>query len=114
MRYLSLVLSLLVARVAVAADYVWWEGEQSFQTNFSKQNDLSAANYPSARELLSGAVAYAKKRGVGLLEAYPVDKELPSAADASWFGSKRMFDQAGFDEVARRRRDRPVVRLRIG
>jgi len=67
-----------------------------------------------ARELLSGSVAYAKKRGVGLLEAYPVDKELPSAADASWFGSKRMFDQAGFDEVARRRRDRPVVRLRIG
>ena len=66
-----------------------------------------------ARELLAGAIRYAGKRGVKLLEAYPVDKAEPSAADASWFGSKRMFDQAGFDEVARRRPDRPVVRLRI-
>jgi ribosomal protein S18 acetylase RimI-like enzyme len=66
-----------------------------------------------ARELLAGAIAYASKRGVKLLEAYPVDKHEPSAAEASWFGSKRMFDQAGFDEVARRRPDRPVVRLQI-
>ncbi|HEX6721511.1 MAG TPA: GNAT family N-acetyltransferase [Burkholderiaceae bacterium] len=65
-----------------------------------------------ARELLAGAVRYAKKRGVKLLEAYPVDK--PPAAEGSWFGSKRMFDEAGFDEVARRRADRPVVRLHIG
>jgi GNAT superfamily N-acetyltransferase len=66
-----------------------------------------------ARELLAGAVRYAKKRGVKLLEAYPVDKSGPSPAEASWFGSKRMFDEAGFDEVARRRADRPVVRLRV-
>jgi hypothetical protein len=57
-----------------------------------------------ARELLEGAIAFARKRGVELLESYPVDKERPSAADASWFGSRRMFDDAGFDEVARRRR----------
>jgi GNAT superfamily N-acetyltransferase len=66
-----------------------------------------------ARELLAGAVRYAKKRGVKLLEAYPVDKEVSSAAQASWFGSKRMFDEAGFHEVARRRADRPVVRLHV-
>lgn len=66
-----------------------------------------------ARELLAGAVAYAKRRGVRLLEGYPVDKEEPGAAQASWFGSKRMFDAAGFEEVARRRADRPVVRLRV-
>jgi GNAT superfamily N-acetyltransferase len=66
-----------------------------------------------ARELLAGAVRYAKKRGVKLLEAYPVDKGAAQAADASWFGSKRMFDEAGFDEVARRRPDRPVVRLHV-
>jgi GNAT superfamily N-acetyltransferase len=66
-----------------------------------------------ARELLAGAVRYANKRGVKLLEAYPVDKSEPQAADASWFGSKRMFDEAGFSEVARRRPDRPVVRLHI-
>ena len=66
-----------------------------------------------ARELLAGAIEYARKRGVELLEAYPVDKDRPSAAQASWFGSKRMFDEAGFEEVARRRPDRPVVRLQI-
>jgi GNAT superfamily N-acetyltransferase len=66
-----------------------------------------------ARELLAGAIEYARKRGVHLLEAYPVDKDAPSAADASWFGSKRMFDEAGFVEVVRRRPDRPVVRLQV-
>jgi predicted GNAT family acetyltransferase len=66
-----------------------------------------------ARELLAGAVEYARKKGVCLLEAYPVDKAEPSAADASWFGSSKMFAEAGFEEVARRRPDRPVVRLRV-
>jgi GNAT superfamily N-acetyltransferase len=66
-----------------------------------------------ARELLAGAIEYARKRGVELLEAYPVDKDQPSAAEAPWFGSKRMFDEAGFKEVARRRPDRPLVRLQL-
>lgn len=66
-----------------------------------------------ARELLAGAIAYARKKGVRLLEGYPVDKDNPSAADASWFGSNRMFNEAGFEEVARRRPDRPVVRLQV-
>ncbi|MDN3919324.1 GNAT family N-acetyltransferase [Roseateles violae] len=66
-----------------------------------------------ARELLAGAVDYARSRGVELLEAYPVDKQAPGAAEASWFGSKRMFDEAGFEEVARRRADRPIVRLQL-
>jgi GNAT superfamily N-acetyltransferase len=66
-----------------------------------------------AGELLAAAVAYARKRGVRLLEGYPVDKGARSAAQASWFGSKRMFDEVGFEEVARRRPDRPVVRLQL-
>lgn len=70
-------------------------------------------NQGVASELLAGAVEYARKRGVRLLEAYPVDTGAPSAAQASWFGSKRMFDEAGFEEVVRRRPDRPVVRLRL-
>ncbi|HVZ45370.1 MAG TPA: GNAT family N-acetyltransferase [Ramlibacter sp.] len=66
-----------------------------------------------ARELLAAAVGYARKRGVKLLEAYPVDKDEPGAARADWFGSKRMFDEAGFGEVARHRPDRPIVRLAL-
>lgn len=66
-----------------------------------------------ARELLAGAIQWARKRGVRLLEAYPVDKDVQGAPDSPWFGSKAMFDEAGFEEVARHRPARPVVRLEL-
>lgn len=66
-----------------------------------------------ARGLLAAAVRYARKRGARLLEAYPVDKDAPSPPEAPWFGSKAMFDEAGFEEVARRKPARPVVRLHL-
>ncbi len=66
-----------------------------------------------ARELLIKAVAYAKRRGVRLLEAYPIDKDETPDAESTWFGSKTMFDEAGFEEVARRKAGRPVVRMRL-
>lgn len=65
-----------------------------------------------ARALLDGAIAYAKKQGATLLEAYPVDKPGRSHDDFMWFGSKSMYDDAGFQEVARRKPQRPVVRLK--
>ena len=65
-----------------------------------------------ARSLLDGAIAYAKKRGATLLEAYPVDKPDRSSDDAMWFGAKSMYDAAGFKEVARRKTNRPIVRIR--
>jgi len=64
-----------------------------------------------AKALLDRAIAYAKKRGVECLEAYPVDKPARSADDSLWFGTKSMYDAAGFEEVARRRPTRPVMRL---
>ena len=63
-----------------------------------------------ARALLRGAVAYARKRGARLVEAYPVDKARRSPDDAMWFGAKSMYDRAGFTEVARRKPTRPIVR----
>ncbi|SDN63883.1 N-acetyltransferase [Polaromonas sp. JS666] len=65
-----------------------------------------------ARALLDGAIAYAKKQGVTLLEAYPVDKPGRAQDDAMWFGAKSMYDDAGFEEVARRKPQRPVVRIK--
>jgi ribosomal protein S18 acetylase RimI-like enzyme len=65
-----------------------------------------------ARALLDGALAFARKRKVRLLEAYPVDKRGRSHDDFMWFGAKSMFDKAGFVEVARRKPARPVVRRR--
>ncbi len=65
-----------------------------------------------ARALLDGAIAYAKKQGATLLEAYPVDKPGRSNDDQMWFGAKSMYDSAGFEEVARRKPQRPIVRLK--
>lgn len=67
-----------------------------------------------ARALLQGAIAHARRRGARLLEAYPVDRRGRSGDDAMWFGAKSMYDAAGFEEVARRRPQRPVMRLRPG
>lgn len=64
-----------------------------------------------AYALLDGAIDYAKKRKVKILEAYPVDKEGYSRDDSLWFGTKSMYDKAGFKEVARRKPRRPVMRL---
>ena len=64
-----------------------------------------------ARALLEGAVAYAKRRGARLVEAYPVDKPTRSNDEFIWFGALSMYEKAGFSEVARRRPERPIVRL---
>src|SRR5206468_5182941 len=63
-----------------------------------------------AERMLKAAIEYAGSRGVTLLEAYPVDKKERSHADAMWFGAKCMYDRAGFQEVARRKITRPVMR----
>src|SRR5688500_11470931 len=65
-----------------------------------------------ARALLAGAVAYARKQGARLVEAYPVDKPARSNGDSMWFGAKSLYDKAGFREVARRKPQRPVVRIK--
>ena len=66
-----------------------------------------------AQALLRGAIAYARKRGARLLEAYPVDKRGRSSDENMWFGAKSMYDRAGFKEVARRKPARPVVRRKV-
>ncbi|HEX2011380.1 MAG TPA: GNAT family N-acetyltransferase [Roseateles sp.] len=67
-----------------------------------------------ARALLRGAIEHAARQGIALLEAYPVDRPGRGADQNLWFGVKSMFDAAGFQEVARRKPERPVLRLRPG
>jgi GNAT superfamily N-acetyltransferase len=64
-----------------------------------------------ATGLLRGAIAFARGRGAPALEAYPIDKEVPGADAWLWNGAMSMYRKAGFVEVARRRPERPVVRL---
>ncbi len=66
-----------------------------------------------ASALLAGAVRYARKCGATLLEGYPVDRVGHGRDDSLWFGTKSMFDAAGFEEVARRKPQRSIVRLRV-
>jgi GNAT superfamily N-acetyltransferase len=72
--------------------------------------DSRARGRGVSEALLKGAIEYARSKGVRLLEAYPVDKNVRSHSDFMWFGAKSMYDRAGFKEVARRRETRPVVR----
>jgi GNAT superfamily N-acetyltransferase len=66
-----------------------------------------------AHALLKGAIAYAREHGAKLIEAYPVDKRGRSHDDTMWFGAKSMYDRAGFNEVARRKPARPIVRRKL-
>jgi GNAT superfamily N-acetyltransferase len=66
-----------------------------------------------ARALLEAAVKFARKNGAKLVEGYPIDRPTRSSDDTMWFGSKSMYDRAGFEEVARRKPARPVVRLAV-
>jgi GNAT superfamily N-acetyltransferase len=66
-----------------------------------------------ATALLEGAITYAKKAGATLLEAYPVDRKERTRDDWLWYGTQSMYDRTGFHEVARRRPERPVVRLAL-
>jgi GNAT superfamily N-acetyltransferase len=72
--------------------------------------DREARSRGVSEGLLQAAIHYARSRGATLLEAYPVDKPDRSHPDFMFFGAKRMYDRAGFKEVARRKENRPVVR----
>ena len=60
--------------------------------------------------LLAAAVDHARDHGVSTLEAYPVDKEERSHDDFMFFGSRSLFEKAGFREVVRRSPTRVVMR----
>lgn len=66
-----------------------------------------------AAAMLAGAIAYARRKGARILEAYPIDRPGRGKDDWMWHGAKSMFDQAGFEVVARRKPHRPVVRLHL-
>jgi len=60
--------------------------------------------------LLAAALDHARDHGVRTLESYPVDKEERSHDDFMFFGSRSLFEQAGFREVVRRSPTRVVMR----
>lgn len=65
-------------------------------------------------ELLKGVIVYCKKKKVRIIEGYPTvpySKEIPAAF--AWTGIPSSFERAGFEEVARRSKSRPIMRCYI-
>jgi GNAT superfamily N-acetyltransferase len=60
--------------------------------------------------LLDAAVRFAGSRGAEILEAYPVDKPERSQDVFMFFGSRSLYERAGFTEVVRRSPTRVVMR----
>ncbi|MEP7369348.1 MAG: GNAT family N-acetyltransferase [Dermatophilaceae bacterium] len=63
--------------------------------------------------LLQAAVDYARTQEVAMLEAYPVDKPDRSHDDFMFFGSRSLYERAGFTEVVRRSPTRVVMRRNL-
>ena len=63
--------------------------------------------------LLAAALDFARENGVRLVEAYPVDKPGRSHDDFMFFGSRHLYEKAGFTEVVRRSPTRVVMRRRL-
>jgi GNAT superfamily N-acetyltransferase len=62
------------------------------------------------RKLLTAAIDHARAHDVRTLEAYPVDKVERSHDDFMFFGSRSLYERAGFREVVRRSPTRVVMR----
>jgi GNAT superfamily N-acetyltransferase len=64
--------------------------------------------------LIDAAVELAAARGAPAVEAYPVDTSVPSHTGNLYTGIASVFAERGFQVVARRKPDRPVMRKATG
>jgi GNAT superfamily N-acetyltransferase len=67
-----------------------------------------------ATALLEGAKQFAARKGARVLEAYPVDPGSKQKPNADMFpGPVSLYQKAGFKEVTRRSKSRPIMRLEL-
>ncbi len=62
-------------------------------------------------QLLKSVIAYCKKKRIKILEGYPIEpysENMPAAF--AWTGFPSAFTKAGFKEVVRRSKSRPIMR----
>jgi GNAT superfamily N-acetyltransferase len=64
-------------------------------------------------ELLKAAVEHVRKQGGKIVEGYPVETQKDMPAPFIYTGTASAFQQAGFQEVARRTPTRPIFRFII-
>ncbi len=67
-----------------------------------------------ASKLLSAAVEFAGRQGAKIVEGYPVEPSTNSMPDPFlWHGVPSAFKAAGFKEVLRRSKSRPIMRYEL-
>jgi GNAT superfamily N-acetyltransferase len=64
-------------------------------------------------ELLKVAAEFAKKHDAKIVEGYPYDVDKKQAPPFVWTGLLSSFTKAGFTEVARRSKTRPIMRKEL-
>jgi GNAT superfamily N-acetyltransferase len=81
-----------------------WSVSCLFVTKAFRRSGLSVA-------LIRAAAEHAAAHGAAVVEAYPVEPYSPTMpAPFAWTGTASAFRKAGFTEVARRSRTRPIMR----
>ncbi len=64
-----------------------------------------------SRDVIAGAVNYAKKQGAKIVEAYPFNPPKNKLPDPFvWTGLTPTYEAAGFEIAAARSKNRPIVR----
>lgn len=66
-----------------------------------------------ATALLRGAVAFARENGARAIDACPVEADGARNPASIYHGVASMFERAGFEEIARRKDQRPLMRLQL-
>lgn len=91
---------------ADAADKGIWAVSCFFMSSKQRGKGLS-------HRMLSEAIVFAEKNGARLLEACPIDRTKQSKSVGLYVGSTRIFEAAGFSQVALRKDGRPLMRLAL-
>ncbi len=64
-------------------------------------------------KLLKAAVDFARRHSAPAVEGYPYDPDAKMADAFAWTGIASAFEKAGFQEVARRSPNRPIMRRNL-
>lgn len=64
-------------------------------------------------QMARGAAEWARRQGAELVEAYPTEQPARLPDVFLWTGVASAFARAGFREVARRSKSRPIMRLEV-
>lgn len=63
--------------------------------------------------MVAAGIDYARRNGARLLEACPMDRAKQAKSVGLFVGSTRVFEKAGFEQVALRKDGRPLMRLML-